>query len=63
MAAGAAPSLGPPRELFKWEAAGRGFDVTADGQRFVMVEETDPGAPGPRIAVVQNWAAEFTTEK
>jgi serine/threonine protein kinase len=35
------------------------LDVTPDGNRFVMIEETDPGAVGPQITVVQSWAAEF----
>jgi Tol biopolymer transport system component len=61
--AGASPSLGQPRKLFTWEAIFRGFDVTADGQRFVMIEETDPGAAGPQITVIQNWAAEFNPDR
>jgi Tol biopolymer transport system component len=56
---GPSPSLGQPRKLFTWEALGRGFDVTSDGKLFVMIEETDPGAAGAQITVVQNWAAEF----
>ena len=56
---GASPSLGQPRKLFAWEALGRGFDVTPDGRQFVLIEETDPGAAGPQITVVLNWAEEF----
>jgi Tol biopolymer transport system component len=59
LASGATPSPGQPRRLFRWESATRGYDVTADGSRFVMVQETDPKAPGSQIVVVQNWAAEY----
>jgi serine/threonine protein kinase len=58
--AGASPRLSQPSKLFTWAAIGRGFDVTRDGQQFVMIEEADPGAAGPQITVVQNWAAEFS---
>ena len=34
---GASPSLGQPRKLFSWEAIGRGFDLTPDGERFAAV--------------------------
>jgi serine/threonine-protein kinase len=57
--AGPSPRLGQPTKLFTAEAIGRGFDVTRDGRHFVMIEETDPGAAGPQITVVQNWSAEF----
>ncbi|MGD8375652.1 MAG: protein kinase [Acidobacteriota bacterium] len=53
------PSLGAPRTLFQWESAPRGYDVTADGRGFLMIEETDPGALGPQVVIVQNWTAEF----
>jgi Tol biopolymer transport system component len=56
---GASPSLGRPQALFTWEFAARGYDVTADGREFIMVEETDPGALGAQIVVVENWASEF----
>ncbi len=59
VATGASPSLGRPNPLFTWEAVSRGYDVRADGREFVLVEETDPGAPGAQIVVVENWAAEF----
>ena len=59
---GASPSLGQPRKLFTWESSNRGFDVTPDGRQFVMIEETDPGATGAQVTVVQNWAREFGGE-
>ncbi len=40
--------------------AGPGYDVSADGQRFVVVETLEPEvAEPPSIRVVQNWFAEF----
>ena len=60
---GASPRLSQPSKLFTWETISRGFDVTADGKQFVMIEEVDPGAARPQIAVVQNWAAEFVTDR
>ena len=61
--------LGSPRVLFTREATGSGlpwpdgFDVTADGQRFVLLQaaEIEDGKTGPTpgIAVVQNWLKEF----
>ncbi len=56
---GPSPQLSRPRKLFTWRAIDRGFDVTPDGQQFVMIEEVDPGAARPQIAVVQNWSAEY----
>ena len=39
---------------------GPGYDVSADGQRFVVVETLEPvEAEPPSIRVVQNWFAEF----
>jgi len=37
---------------------GRNYDVTADGQRFVVVEPVGD-APAPKIRVVLNWFEEF----
>jgi serine/threonine protein kinase len=62
-------TLGRPRKLFDrpstdWSAAWPdGFDVTADGQRFVMVRpvSTEEDAK-PEIVAVQNWFAEFGRE-
>jgi Tol biopolymer transport system component/tRNA A-37 threonylcarbamoyl transferase component Bud32 len=37
------------------------YDVSADGQRFLMIKEPGPdGIPSPRVVVVQNWAKELT---
>ncbi len=37
------------------------YDVSADGQRFILAEPAGEGAdaPEPSIRVVQNWFAEF----
>ena len=38
------------------------YDVSADGQRFLMVKETsdaDERPPSPRIILVQNWFEEL----
>jgi len=55
-------SVGSARPLFDAQDAfvGRGhsYDVSAEGQRFVMVETLEE-PPAPLIRVVQNWFAEF----
>ncbi len=40
---------------------GRAFDVSPDGQRFLMVKgpATDAGAPPPALIVVQHWDEEL----
>ena len=35
------------------------YDVTPDGERFVLVEPVEDEALEPRIRIVQNWYAEF----
>jgi hypothetical protein len=38
-----------------------GFDVTADGERFVLVRaKPDDGSSRPSIIVTQNWFREFS---
>ncbi len=55
-------TLGQPHALFESSDLFRGwYDVSADGERFLMVaplEEGEETAP-PRIRVVQNWQEEF----
>ena len=55
-----APSLvvGVPERLFTFENLNLGYDVSADGERFLVLEDVDPGA-GSSIVVVQNWFAEI----
>jgi len=55
----ASPELivGKPRVLFRGSFAniqGKNYDVTPDGQRFLMVQVLEPAAPA-EITVVLNW--------
>jgi hypothetical protein len=58
---------GPPIELFAApiyaDLVGRTFDVSPDGQRFLMVKEhateSTPAPPSTAIVVVLNWAEEL----
>ena len=60
-------SLGSPQKLFSSEGLVLErshlltYDVTPDGERFVLAEPAVEGAevPEPTIRVVQNWFAEF----
>ncbi len=67
-------TIGQPQRLFSSELLGGAvptptYDVTPDGQRFVLAEavqtehesaEAESGdAPRPSIRVVQNWHEEF----
>ena len=59
-------AAGPPQVVFTgpYVAPGdsRTYDVTRDGQRFLMIKDATPGndAPTPRqLVVVQNWGAEL----
>jgi serine/threonine-protein kinase len=36
-----------------------GFDVSANGQRFVMVRRSDPGGSQPSVEVIVNWFREL----
>ena len=68
IAEGDPPSLivGTPEPLFDWRyAAGpdlRYYDVTSDGQRFLVVGSVvsaDSGVATPQITVVLNWHQEL----
>jgi serine/threonine-protein kinase len=58
---GLSPTVGEPRELFSEAGVGadlgREFDVSADGQRFVIIARS--AGTSARITVVQNWFREF----
>ena len=63
---GAGLTLGTPHELFvtkstNWASRwSDGFDVTADGQRFIFVDPIQNDADvTPSIVVAQNWSEEF----
>ena len=52
--------LGRPRELFRGVFSGgyaifRGYDVSADGQSFLMVQRVDTAAEAEPLIVVLNW--------
>jgi hypothetical protein len=57
--------MGEPQQVFEWPGIAdavsissySGFDVSADGKRFV-VQEPLPGSQS-RVTIVQNWFAEF----
>jgi serine/threonine-protein kinase len=61
---GSALTFGTPRELFagtfQMNAPARSYDVSADGQRFLMIQARRP-APAviAELSVVQNWAEEL----
>ena len=59
-------TAGTPAKLFDGPYftafANRTYDVTPDGQRFLMIKEsngTDERPPSPRIILVQNWFEEL----
>ena len=59
--------LGQPTRLFEREPLGwplifgwpPGFDVSPDGERFVINQATDRGEARTGIVVVENWLSEF----
>jgi Tol biopolymer transport system component len=57
-------TLGTPRHLFNGEATrlnlARGFDVSADGNRLLVIQQPQSSASStPLVTVVENWFAEF----
>jgi len=57
-------SVGAPTPLFEHPSLAAGlyiaqYDVSADGERFLLAEPVDAEAQKPAIRVVQNWFAEF----
>ena len=55
---------GVPRVLFegryRWQAMTRGYDVSDDGRRFLMVKPVDrPPSPVRELVLVQNWFEEL----
>jgi hypothetical protein len=59
--------LGAPRDLFKRKPLGwslifgwpAGFDMSADGQRFVVAEPVSSKADLGGIVLVESWSREF----
>jgi len=63
---GTAPALGTPRKLFTRPALGdlgfgiaRGFAMTRDGSRFVIMQPEGGGKTVKGVTVVQSWFKEF----
>jgi hypothetical protein len=57
-------SAGAPRLLFegpfRTDGPFRGYDVTPDGQRFLMVREVEqPSSRVTQMVLVQNWVEEL----
>ncbi|MBI3050332.1 MAG: serine/threonine-protein kinase [Acidobacteria bacterium] len=53
---------GTPRVLFEtrfFNAVGRSWDVTPDGQRFLKIETIEPDVPPTHINIVLNWFQEL----
>ena len=57
-------TAGNPTKLFEGYflgggASGRTYDVSPDGQRFLMIKELGGSAVAPTIVVIQNWTEEL----
>jgi len=70
VSSGSSFSVGSTTRLFKHPGLRPGlsypyYDVSADGQRFILAEPVGagPDAPEPSIRVVQNWYEEFRGRK
>jgi serine/threonine protein kinase/Tol biopolymer transport system component len=61
---GSGLSFGQPQTLFEFRttAVGYGFDVSADGQRFLVVEPAENVPPEP-VTVVVNWPAAIEAQR
>lgn len=53
-------SLGAPRPLFTHATYGGIYDVTPDGQHFVMIDESVSDPAPTHLVVVQNWTEELS---
>jgi hypothetical protein len=59
-------SAGKPKMLFEGQyvasqfpLTGIAYDVSSDGQRFLMVKETEPASEANQINVVLNWSEDL----
>ena len=55
-------ALEPPQLLFESDAYSLfegAYDVSADGERFVMIEQSGAGQPPTELVLVRNWAEEL----
>jgi hypothetical protein len=65
--AGASPELGNPQEIFTRQPLGQalifnwppGFDVSGDGQRFLINMAVGQNQESHGYILVQNWASEL----
>jgi serine/threonine-protein kinase len=60
--AGATFAAGNPRVVVDGQYVAQGYDVSPDGQRFLMIKDARPTAEGPppsQLIVVQNWSEEL----
>ena len=59
--------MGQPQKLFSRRPVGAdgpeglydSYDVSADGQRFVMLQSDEQQTTSQKLTVIQNWFAEF----
>jgi serine/threonine-protein kinase len=61
---GASLSVGAPRQLFEGRYRGNlntvtAFDVSADGKRFIRIQQAQPERPITHIEVVLNWGSQL----
>jgi serine/threonine-protein kinase len=59
---GATFAAGNPRVVFDGRYVEQGYDVSPDGQRFLMIKDARPTGEGPppsQFIVVQNWLEEL----
>jgi hypothetical protein len=61
---GASFAAGNPRMLFEGDyfagpQGGLNYDVSPDGQRFLMIQNSADASARPKIVVVENWAEEL----
>ena len=57
---GREPTLGKPRTLFSRPTLyANAFDVSRDGQRFVMIDQGEDEPPPKELRLVQNWFDEL----
>jgi hypothetical protein len=60
--AGATFAAGNPRVVFDGQYVEQGYDVSPNGQRFLMIKDARPTAEGPppsQLIVVQHWTEEL----
>jgi len=61
---GSGLAFGQPQALFqhRFTSNGPGFDVSADGERFLVVEPAENVPPEP-VTVVVNWPAAIEAQR